>query len=241
MKGFDQRYAADTGCARGPYRSDAGVGDESLAEGYSAGLAKAAGKEYDVDGAGTGADASGAGADGTGTGADGTGTSADGAGAGADGRGAGADGTGAGADGAGTGADGTGTGADGADGGVVERYRSFMEWRLDVEKVDDVNSVGGIWSVVDEDVGDEDTNGVGIGLGERSSTDTARGFDKGDGIVVKYRGYAGDGGCSIDVECGGDVRCRNCVRYGTDAAYGRYGCGVSGLCAVCAGDADGDA
>ena len=219
MKGFDQRCAADTGSARGPYRSDAGVGAESLAEGYSAGLAKAARKEYGVDGAGTGADASGAGADGAGTGADGTGTGADGTGTGADGTGAGADGAGTGADGAGAGADGTGAGADetgagadgagagadGADGGVVERYRSFMKWCLDVEKVDDVNSVSGIWSVVDEDVGKEDINGVGIGLGERSSTDTARGFDKGDDIVVKYRGYAGDGGCSIDVECGGDV------------------------------------
>ena len=82
-------------------------------------------------------------------------------------------------------------------------------------------------SVVDEDVDKEDINGVGIGLGERSSTDTARGFDKGDGIVVKYRGYAGDGGCSIDVECGGNVRCRNCVRSGTDAAYRRCGCSVA--------------
>ena len=206
MKSFDQRCAADTGSARGPYRSDAGVGAESLAEGYSAGLAKAAGKEYGVDGAGTSADASGAGDDAAG---------------------AGADRTAAGADRTGTGADGAGTGADGADGGVVERCRSFIEWRLDVEKVDDVNSVGGIWSVVDEDVDKEDINGVGIGLGERSSTDTARGFDKGDGIVVKYRGYAGDGGCSIDVECGGNVRCRNCVRSGTDAAYRRCGCSVA--------------
>ena len=220
MKSFDQRCAADTGSARGPYRSDAGVGAESLAEGYSAGLAKAAGKEYGVDGAGTSADASGAGDDAAGAGADRTA-------AGADRTGTGADGAGTGADGAGAGADGAGTGADGADGGVVERCRSFIEWRLDVEKVDDVNSVGGIWSVVDEDVDKEDINGVGIGLGERSSTDTARGFDKGDDIVVKYRGYAGDGGCSIDVECGGNVRCRNCVRSGTDAAYRRCGCSVA--------------
>ena len=220
MKSFDQRCAADTGSARGPDRSDAGVGAESLAEGYSAGLAKAAGKEYGVDGAGTSADASGAGDDAAGAGADRTA-------AGADRTGTGADGAGTGADGAGAGADGAGTGADGADGGVVERCRSFIEWRLDVEKVDDVNSVGGIWSVVDEDVDKEDINGVGIGLGERSSTDTARGFDKGDGIVVKYRGYAGDGGCSIDVECGGNVRCRNCVRSGTDAAYRRCGCSVA--------------
>ena len=189
------------------YRSDTGVGAESHVEGYSAGLAKAAGKEYGVDGAGTGADASGAGDDS--------------AGAGADAAGAGADAASAGADGTAAGADGTGTGADGADGGVVERYRRFMEWRL--EKVDDVNSVGGIRSVVDEDVGKEDINGVGIGLGERSSTDTARGFDKGDGIDVKYGGYAGDGGCGIDAECGGDVRYRGCVRYGTDAACRRCG------------------